>query len=483
LVLAHGASNMTSQLTLLAPGQQEALSGRAFMAGMAAGFVSHGMSGAFGSGSEGLVLLLETAVQGQVERLTGALIYQQGIFDLEAIGMSLLGVGVGFATQHMMQALGERFGWVSASDTQVQESQGHQEEGAPYAPSPEDRVHEEGLLAGQGYASGHEDAGENELRRPGFYWQEESSPASDERRYTPDWLEERGMRLLPASDSRHGVQSMDGFALEDLSHLSVLGSGGSEAVNRAFGADNVDRYIREAFDRTSISPLGQSGQADTPGIGKKILNFSGRVLRDHGDKIALGIALIPPLAPAAAGAAVARGVIFVAPKVWRTVGPRVAPAGKMMLEKISFGVDKVTGVAKSKFGFFAGRRGVEGATGNIAHNRTLHETFKAGLRQNMEKPYVRDPKLKKIVDDLYRPNAKVGSGSTADAIRHELLTGNPVKGKVHFQKGGDSLRALNRWNRNNSTATSGDRAVAENLIKDLNDAMRYEQRWYLKSNV
>jgi hypothetical protein len=77
-------------------------------------------------------------------------------------------------------------------------------------------VHEEGLLAGQGYAGGHEDAGENELRRPGFYWQEESSPASDERRYTPDWLEEHGMRLLPASDSRHGVQAMDGFCVGDV---------------------------------------------------------------------------------------------------------------------------------------------------------------------------------------------------------------------------------------------------------------------------
>jgi hypothetical protein len=101
----------------------------------------------------------------------------------------------------------------------------------------------------------------------------------------------------------------------------------------------------------------------------------------------------------------------------------------------------------------------------------------------MEKPHVRDPKLKEIVNDLYRPNAKIGSGSTADAIRHELLTGNPVKGKVHLQKGDDSLRALNRWNRNNSTASPGDRAAAESLIKDLNDAMRYEQRWYPKSNV
>jgi YD repeat-containing protein len=269
LVLAHGATNMTSQLTLLALGQQEELSGRAFMAGMAAGFVSHGMSGAFGSGSEGLVLLLETAVQGQVERLTGALIYQQGIFDLEAIGMSLLGVGVGFATQHMMQALGEHFGWVSASDTQVQESQGHQEEGAPYAPSPEDRVYEEGLLAGQGYASGHEDAGypyyEGEWNFQDNEWfssdgkgnvrhHRPSSGSSDERRYTPDWLEERGMRLLPASDSRHGVQAMDGFALETLSVAGVENgwqaqfSSAVESANQALRADTFMDYVETIRD-------------------------------------------------------------------------------------------------------------------------------------------------------------------------------------------------------------------------------------------
>jgi hypothetical protein len=48
----------------------------------------------------------------------------------------------------------------------------------------------------------------------------------------------------------------------------------------------------------------------------------------------------------------------------------------------------------------------------------------------MEKPNVQDENLSHIIDDLYRPNAKVGSGSTADAVRcnnepeytsHELI--------------------------------------------------------------
>lgn len=89
----------------------------------------------------------------------------------------------------------------------------------------------------------------------------------------------------------------------------------------------------------------------------------------------------------------------------------------------------------------------------------------------MQKPIVTDPKLQSFIDKLYRPDAETGSGSTADAIRHERATGEHIRGKLHFQKGKDALRALNRWMKNNPTAASSDRAAVENIIKDLNDAM------------
>lgn len=113
-----------------------------------------------------------------------------------------------------------------------------------------------------------------------------------------------------------------------------------------------------------------------------------------------------------------------------------------------------------------------------ARNRTMHETYKAELRQNMEKPPVTDPKLQRLVNDLYKPNAKIGSGSTADAIRSELQTGNPVGGRFHSQKGEMYRNALNNWIESNPAARPNDVAVAENLVKDLNDAMGYEKRWY-----
>ncbi len=106
-----------------------------------------------------------------------------------------------------------------------------------------------------------------------------------------------------------------------------------------------------------------------------------------------------------------------------------------------------------------------------AANRARHEKFLTELRAAMGKPYVKDPKLSSKMDELYRDNATVGSGSTAAAVRHELATGQPVGGAFHSQKAKDSIVFLERWLKNNPEATPGDRAAAENVIRDLKDAL------------
>lgn len=73
----------------------------------------------------------------------------------------------------------------------------------------------------------------------------------------------------------------------------------------------------------------------------------------------------------------------------------------------------------------------------------------------MGKPDVTDSNLKNIIDDLYRPNAKVGSGSTADAVRYELATGEKVGGRGHVLKAQDYTRALQDWLDKNPTASPG----------------------------
>jgi hypothetical protein len=104
-------------------------------------------------------------------------------------------------------------------------------------------------------------------------------------------------------------------------------------------------------------------------------------------------------------------------------------------------------------------------------DRIQHEEYLRSLRQQMAKPHVEDARLDKLLNKIYRKDAEIGSGSTADAIRHERLVGEPVKGVWHSQKGEESVRSLETWLKNNPTASSGDRAAAENVIKDLKDSL------------
>jgi hypothetical protein len=113
----------------------------------------------------------------------------------------------------------------------------------------------------------------------------------------------------------------------------------------------------------------------------------------------------------------------------------------------------------------------EGEVIGGATNRVGFEKYKTELRVEMEKPHVTNLELQKTVNDVYKPNARVGSGSTAAAIRQERKTGEPVFGRMHSKKGLDSINSLEKWLRNNPTASHGDRAAAENIIKDLKNAL------------
>src|SRR5439155_25308199 len=46
----------------------------------------------------------------------------------------------------------------------------------------------------------------------------------------------------------------------------------------------------------------------------------------------------------------------------------------------------------------------------------------------------KDSRLRKTIDELYRPNAKVGSGSSMDALRYEKATGKLLSKSGHAQK-------------------------------------------------
>lgn len=89
-------------------------------------------------------------------------------------------------------------------------------------------------------------------------------------------------------------------------------------------------------------------------------------------------------------------------------------------------------------------------------------------------PSVESGKLQNILDDLYKGTTNpgwVGTGTTADAIRYELETGEEVFGRSHIQKGEDYLRGLENWLKANPGAPYCDRLVARSLADDLLDAL------------
>ena len=79
-------------------------------------------------------------------------------------------------------------------------------------------------------------------------------------------------------------------------------------------------------------------------------------------------------------------------------------------------------------------------------------------------------KFKNIINDLYRHNARVGSGSTADAIRFEMATGGSVGGKSHILKGIQYRTALiNLYN--SGTLNVKDLTIFKNILIDLQNSL------------
>ena len=89
------------------------------------------------------------------------------------------------------------------------------------------------------------------------------------------------------------------------------------------------------------------------------------------------------------------------------------------------------------------------------------------------KPAVSDTKMQNIINDIYKGQemlAVIGNGTTMDAVRHELKTGQPVGKKFHSVKAQDTINRLNKRLRSGCLNTH-DTNIANTLIKDLQDAL------------
>ena len=66
---------------------------------------------------------------------------------------------------------------------------------------------------------------------------------------------------------------------------------------------------------------------------------------------------------------------------------------------------------------------------------------------------------------------QIGSGSTADAIRNEIQTGDSTEGLFHSQKGQENINALRNWLKEMPDAPDNDKIIANALKQDLIDAL------------
>ncbi|WP_206426994.1 hypothetical protein [Burkholderia gladioli] len=111
-------------------------------------------------------------------------------------------------------------------------------------------------------------------------------------------------------------------------------------------------------------------------------------------------------------------------------------------------------------------------TSNGTANAATGPKLADSLASSMSKPLVSDSKLSGLMDDLYRDGAKIGTGSTADAVRYENQTGSAVGGVYHSQKAQDYSTALQRWLDGNPGASFSDRSAAQNVLRDLQNALK-----------
>ncbi|MDQ3960325.1 MAG: hypothetical protein M3255_08645, partial [Pseudomonadota bacterium] len=149
------------------------------------------------------------------------------------------------------------------------------------------------------------------------------------------------------------------------------------------------------------------------------------------------------------------------------LGHAVVNGGDVKNEAINFGLDGISAALPGVAGLGMLRR-VEKVSENAGDGGKVGAKSLNTQRDNLLKN-VENKKLENIIKDLYREKAKVGSGSTADAIRHELQTGDLVGGRSHIRKGQDALRGIEKLLGQGLSA--GDKQKAGFLANDLRDAL------------
>ena len=93
---------------------------------------------------------------------------------------------------------------------------------------------------------------------------------------------------------------------------------------------------------------------------------------------------------------------------------------------------------------------------------------------------VRNKPLENLIVSNYRYGARIGKGSTADAVRHEVATGVAWNApKAHYIKAAESIKRLNTI-LNREILSGRERQIATNIRQELWDALPPHRRPPLK---
>lgn len=84
----------------------------------------------------------------------------------------------------------------------------------------------------------------------------------------------------------------------------------------------------------------------------------------------------------------------------------------------------------------------------------------------------RNQKLRNILQNLWRPGAKVGDGSTMDILVKEAAEGCVRGGCRHFQKAVDSRTGLIRLLREEANLSSAERKIISEQLTRLTESIR-----------
>lgn len=108
---------------------------------------------------------------------------------------------------------------------------------------------------------------------------------------------------------------------------------------------------------------------------------------------------------------------------------------------------------------------LEGILNRVSHKSEIYHSFMSLLGPNSRFLCERN--------NVFWEKSGVTNGSVASAVRKEAKTGDIVGPRSHIKKAEYGIKSLERWIEENPTASPGDRAAAENLLKDLMNSLGY----------